>query len=93
MWRNALSAVISRLSAFAGRAGTAACARKTEASTSGTAPSTSLTPKPDATAQWERLLRRGLTFHNRNRRAAERYARMHLILSRGACSDAPRCEG
>ena len=87
MWRDALSAVASRLSAFAGRAGTAHFAPTTEASTSGTAPSTSLTPKPDATVQWERMLRRGMTFHNRDRKAAERYARMHLILSRGVCSN------
>ena len=49
-----------------------------------TAETTRPQPLPAVTVPLEL---RAMSLHNRNREAAERYLRLHHILSRGVCSD------
>jgi hypothetical protein len=76
MWRNAFTAALKRLSRFASQGHTASCPQANEDACR-TAPSMSVTPSPDVTAQLER---RALMLHNRNREKAAKYVARHKTL-------------
>ena len=77
------SAMLKRLWPFASPAHTPPCPQ-TSAGVCPTVRRMSLTPSQDVTAL---LTRRAMNLHNRDRSGAERYLRLHQILSRKDCSN------
>jgi hypothetical protein len=82
-WLLALSAALMRLSRFASPDHTAPCPQ-TSAGGYPTARRMNLMQSQDVTAL---LTRRAMSLHNRDRSGAERYLRLHRILSRKDCSN------
>ena len=82
-WRNVVSAVLQRPWRSDSPAHGQSC-QQASAGECHTAPPMKPKSPPGVIAPLER---RALMLHNRNREAAERYLRLHQILSNGVCSN------